>query len=557
MPRLPGKRIFVEMLIAHGTRYLFGNPGTTEQQLMDVLQDYPQLEYIMGLHESVAVGMADGYARSAGRPAVANVHIAAGLGNALSMLYDAYRGGTPLILTAGQSDTRLLMYEPTLTANLVEMARQFTKWSYEVLHAADVPQAVRRAFKVAAQPPTRPVFLSLPMDMMDDEADVEIRPLGEVATRVRPDPAAIDRAAEMFLQAESPALLLGDRVASSGAVAEVTRFAELVGARVYTLNATEVVFPTGHPLYLGSLNTGNPATREILQNFDLVLAAGGPLFQQFLYLPVQFLGPNTKVIQLDDDPWEVGKNWPIDLGIQADPKLGFADLYEAVASRMSGTDREKAAGRIAAAEAFKRHLRDKFEQEVRAVWDTRPIAPARLARELKNAVPPGTILVDEAITTSPAIQAAFDFDEPGTYFRIRGGAIGWGLPAALGVKLARPERPVVAVVGDGSAQYTIQSLWSAAHHRIPVTYVICSNRSYRILKANLRNYLKFSGQGNRQSKFIGMDLTDPDLDFAALARAYGVRGWRVESPDDLGEALRSALRADGPALVDVVLDGRL
>ncbi len=557
MPRLPGKRIFVEMLIAHGTRYLFGNPGTTEQQLMDALQDYPQVEYIMGLHESVAVGMADGYARASGRAAVANVHIAAGLGNAMSMLYDAYRGGTPLVLTAGQSDTRLLMYEPTLSANLVELARPFTKWSYEVIHAADLPQAVRRAFKVAMQPPTRPVFLSLPMDMMDEEAEVEIRPLGEVATRVRPDPAAVERAAEMFLRAESPALLLGDRIAAAGAVAEVTRFAELVGARVYTLNATEVVFPTGHPLYLGSLNTGNPATREILQNFDLVLAAGGPLFQQFLYLPVQFLAPGTKVVQLDDDPWEVGKNWPIDLGIHADPKLGFAELYEAVAARMSGTDRERAAGRIAAAEAFKRQLRDKVEQEVRAVWANRPIAPARLARELRAAVPPDTVLVDEAITTSPALQAAFDFNEPGTYFRIRGGAIGWGLPAALGVKLARPERPVVAVVGDGSAQYTIQALWSAAHHRIPVTYVICSNRSYRILKANLKNYLRFSGQAHRKSKFIAMDLTDPDLDFAALARAYGIKGWRVEEPDELGEALRTAIRDGGPGLVDVVLDGKV
>ncbi len=557
MPRLPGKRIFVEMLIAHGTRYLFGNPGTTEQQLMDVLQDYPQVEYIMGLHEAVAVGMADGYARASGRPAVANVHIAAGLGNAMSMLYNAYRGGTPLVLTAGQADTRLLMYEPTLSANLVELARQFTKWSYEVTHAADLPQAVRRAFKAAMQPPTRPVFLSLPMDMMDEEAEVEIRPLGEVATRVRPDPSAVERAAEMFLQAESPALLLGDRVAASGAVAEATRFAELVGARVYTLNATEVVFPTGHPLYLGSLNTGNPATREVLQNFDLVLAAGGPLFQQFLYLPVQFLAPGTRVIQLDDDPWEIGKNWPVDLGIQADPKLGFADLYEAVAARMTGTDREKAAGRIAAAEEFKRRLRDKLEQEVRAVWASRPIAPARLARELRAAVPPETVLVDEAITTSPALQAAFDFNEPGTYFRIRGGAIGWGLPAALGVKLARPERPVVAVVGDGSAQYTIQSLWSAAHHRIPVTYVICGNRSYRILKVNLKNYLKFSGQAHRESRFIAMDLTDPDLDFAALARAYGVKGWRVEEPDQLGEALRTAVRDGGPALVDVVLDGKV
>lgn len=557
MPRLPGKRIFIEMLIAHGTRYLFGNPGTTEQQLMDALQDYPQLEYIMGLHESVAVGMADGYARASGRPAVVNVHIAAGLGNAMSMLYDAYRGGTPLILTAGQSDTRLLMYEPTLSANLVELARPFTKWSYEVIHAADLPQAVRRAFKVAMQPPTRPVFLSLPMDMMDEEAEVEIRPLGEVATRVRPDPVAVERAAEMFVQAESPALLLGDRIAASGAVTEVTRFAELVGARVYTLSATEVVFPTGHPLYLGTLNTGNPVTREILQNFDLVLAAGGPLFQQFLYLPIQFLAPDTKVIQLDDDPWEVGKNWPIDLGIQADPKLGFAELYEAVAARMTGTDREKAAGRAAAAEAFKRQLRDKLEQEVRAVWANRPIAPARLARELRAAVPPDTVLVDEAITTSPALQAAFDFNEPGTYFRIRGGAIGWGLPAALGVKLARPERPVVAVVGDGSAQYTIQSLWSAAHHRIPVIYVICSNRSYRILKVNLKNYLKFSGQVHRESKFIAMDLTDPDLDFAALARAYGIKGWRVEGPDELGEALRAAIRDGGPALVDVILDGKV
>ena len=226
MARMTGKHTLAQMLVAEGVEYIFGNPGTSETPFLDGLQDFPQLQYIQALQEGTAVGMADGYARATGKPAFANIHIAGGLANGISGLYNAFRGGTPLVLTAGNSDTRMLISEPVLSGDLVEMTKQYTKWSVEIRHASDIPVAIRRAFKEAKTPPTGPVFVSFPWDTLDEEIDFEAVPSSDGYFRIRPDAAAVDRATELLAGAENPVIVLGDRVAQSGAVEQVVRVAE-------------------------------------------------------------------------------------------------------------------------------------------------------------------------------------------------------------------------------------------------------------------------------------------------------------------------------------------
>jgi benzoylformate decarboxylase len=468
------------------------------------------------------------------------------------MLYDAAKGGTSLVVTAGQSDTRMLHAEPHLSGDLVQMTRQYTKYSAEVLHVSQLPAMVHRAFKTAAEPPKGPTFLSLPWNVCDEEIDVEVRPVPPSYPRVRPDPAAIARAAELLLNAKAPVMLVGDRIADADGSGEAPALAELIGARVYAVSNSAVNFPTSHPLFLGGLNVNSLSARDALRGADVVLAVGCNLFPQYVYVGEPLLDPAGALIHLDSSPTEIGKSYLPDVGILADPKEGLADLARAVESGVTPAQRAAAGQRREQAAAAKARQAEAFEREVQANWDKAPIHPTRLARELARALPSDAILVDEAITTSGALQAAIPADEPGRYFRIRGGAIGWGIGGAIGVQIARPGRPVVAVVGDGSAMYAVQGLWTAAHDRLPLTYVICGNRSYRILKLNLLNYL---GEGGRKSDFVGMDLRDPDLDFAALATAFGLRGERVERPDDLRPALDRAISHGGPALVDVQLDG--
>src|SRR5579884_483218 len=258
MARLRGKHLFMELLLAEGVDTIFGNPGTTESPFMDALQDYPQFRYVLTLQESVAVAAADGYARASGKVGFANVHIAPGVGNALSMLYDAAKGGTSLVLTAGQSDLRMLHAEPHLSGDLVQMTQQYTKYSAEVLHVSQLPSMVRRAFKTAAEPPKGPTFLSLPWNVCDDEADVEVRHAPPIYTRTRPDPAAIERAAEILAAAQSPVMLVGDRIADADGAREAVSVAEILGARVYAITFSAVNYPTSHSQFLGSLNVNAP-----------------------------------------------------------------------------------------------------------------------------------------------------------------------------------------------------------------------------------------------------------------------------------------------------------
>ena len=545
------------MLVAEGVEYIFGNPGTSETPFMDALQDYPRLKYMLTLQEATAVAMADGYARASGKTSFVNLHIAGGLANGISMLYDSFRGGTPLVLTAGNSDTRMLLTEPVLSGDLVEMTRQFTKWSAQIAHAADIPMAVRRAFKVARTPPTGPVFLSLPWDVLDSEADVDIVPSSTDYPRVRPDNDAVARAAEMLSRAETPTIVVGDRVYQSGAVPEVVQVAELLGARVYAATYFEVNFPSSHPQFAGVLNPNSASTAERLSTADVLLAVGTDVFSSFLYVPEPFIGPNTRLIHLDSSSNEVEKIYPTEVGMIADPKAGLADLADALRREMSGSDREAASTRAVSIAQEREKAKVAHQDWVNQRWEAAPMSQERMMGELAKVLPANAIVANEAITSASALQLAVSFDEPGSMHGIQGGAIGWSTAACLGMKLAEPDRPVVAVVGDGSSMYSIQALWTAARYNIPVTWVICNNGTYKILKQNMEVYLRgMLKDTQRQSQYIGMDFQLP-LNLAGIAEGFGVHSRRVEDPSELGPALEEAFNLSRPALVDVVIDGAL
>ena len=541
----------MEMLITHGVEYIFGNPGTTELPIMDGMQDYPNLKYILGLQEASAVAMADGYARASGKCSFVNLHIAGGLANGISMLYNAYRGGTPLILTAGQSDTRMLVEEPLLSGDLVEMCRQYSKWSGEVRHATDVPVAIRRAFRTALTPPTGPVFLSLPWNVLDEEADLDLTPASPVYARIRPDAEALERAAGLLAGAENLLMLVGDRVAQAGAVSEAVRVAEILGARVAAAIYSEVNFPTDHPQFEGLLNLNSPATSETFSQNEVILAVGCNIFSRFLYLP-PLLSKKIKLVHLDVSAWEIEKNHPVEVGIWGDIKIGLKDLSEALGNMMSGAQQEAAGIRASRLAEAKAQLQASYLEEARHAWDQQPMDPARLFIEMKEVLPKNTIIVSEAITSTLPLFRAMTFDEPGSFFSLRGGALGWAIGGALGIQLARADRPVVCIVGEGSAMYGIQGLWTAAYYDLPVTYVICNNRSYRILKQFLINYYYPAlGLEDRQSDYIGMNFSKQPLDCAGVARGFGVEGFRVDKPNQLRATLEKALSLGRPSLVDV------
>ncbi|MDE2845010.1 MAG: thiamine pyrophosphate-binding protein, partial [Chloroflexota bacterium] len=456
---MTGKEALAQMLAAEGVEYIFGNPGTSETPFLDVLQDYPNLQYIQALQEGTAVGMADGYARAAGKPAFANIHIAGGLANGMSALYNAYRGGTPLVLTAGNSDTRMLLSDPVLSGDLVEMTQQFTKWSAEIPQAENIPMAVRRAFKEAMTPPVGPVFLSFPWDTMDEEVDVDITPSSTGYYRMGPDPAAISSAVELLARAENPVVVIGDRVGQSGGGAELVRVAEQLGARVYASSYTysEISFPLNHGQYAGMLNLNSSATRRQLAEADVVLAVGTNVFSSFLYVSEPFLSPATKLVHMDNDLKEIEKIYPTNVGIPCDPKAGLAELADALDQEMTASAREAAATRAATLGEARRQAREEYLGRMQSMPDTRPMPVDRMMYELAQALPDNAVIADEAITSRGALLQALEPSVPGSYYAIRGGALGWAMPGALGIKLANPDRPVVAVVGDGASMYTVQA----------------------------------------------------------------------------------------------------
>ncbi len=553
MPKLTGRYALLDQLVADGVTHVFGNPGTTEEAFIDALQEYPQVEYILALHESVVVGIADGYARASGRPSFVQLHINPGLGNAMGMLYNSYVTRTPMVIYAGQHPQRGGSQEPILHGDLVRMAEPVTKWAVHVEDAAEIPIMLRRAFKAAMEPPRGPVFLSIPTNVMDEEAEAEIAATAYTNTRVRPDPEAVERVAAVLASAQAPVIICGAGVATSGAVPELVQLAEALGARVHASFSAEMPFPEDHPLYAGLLNViSEPALKGQLSAADVIMAVGTPVLTLLFPLNEPPFPAAATTIHIDLNPWEISKSWPVQHGIMADPKLALADLLVALREHLSPAHQEAAQRRAQAVQAMAQQFAQAMDASAQAKWDQQPISPARMAKELAGAIAPGTVLFDESITAGGHLMRHVRMSEPGTHYRASGGGLGPGMPNPIGIKLARPDRPVLSVIGDGAALYTIQALWTAAHHKIPVTWVVANNSSYRILKLNMLEYL---GEGASGRKFVAMDLDDPPLDFSQIAASFGVKGVRIEQPDQIGDALREAQAAEEPRVVDIVIDG--
>ncbi len=552
MPLTSGKRAFLEVLKQEGVEYLFGNPGTTELPLMDALADEPALTYVLALQEAAVVAMADGYAQASGKLGVVSVHVAPGLGNAMGMLYDAQKAGAPLLVTAGQHDQTFNVTEPILWADLPPIARPFVKWSAEVRRLEDLPRLVHRAAKTALAPPTGPVFLSLPADVLQAEGVVELLAPTRVAPRIRGDQSAVKAAADILARAERPLILAGDAVAQSDAHAELVAVAEALGAPVYAEGvANTASFPASHPLFRGSFVRVAPAVRQVLSDADVLFSVGADLITLSLPSDIDPMPPGLTVVHLDTDPWELGKNYPAQVAILGDPKATLPDLLVELESRLTAGRRRQARERLVETGAAKARHAEELRARARAEAERTPMTSLALMSAVADALPAEAVVVDESISSAAGLRSLLRSDDPHSFYGLRGGGIGWGLPAAVGVKLALPGRPVVGLIGDGSAMYTCQALWTAARYGVGVTFVILNNSSYRILKQRTHAMKGLAAQTDR---YVAMDLDEPRVDFVRLAESLGVSAERIEKAADVAPALGRALASSGPTLLDVELD---
>jgi benzoylformate decarboxylase len=546
---MSGKRAFLELLKQEGVDTLFGNPGTTELPLMDALAVDNEVRYVLGLQEATVIGMADGYAQASGKLAVVNLHVTPGLGNAMGMLYDAQKAGAPILVTAGQHDQDFNATEPILWADLPPIARPLVKWSAEVHRLADLPRLVHRAAKTALAPPTGPVFLALPGDILKAEGEVDLLAPTRVAPRLRGDPAAVAEAAALLARAERPLIIAGDAVAQGRAHAELAELAELLGAPVYSeLVPSTASFPASHPLFRGAMPRMQGPIRKILERYDVLFSVGSDLFTLSLPSDIEPMPQNLTLIHLDTDAWELGKNYPPKVAILGDPKTTLPDLTRAVRETMTSGARGAARERLEAAKRASLAEREALKARARALTEQTPVAPLALLHAIGEMLPPDAVVIDETVSSGAGIRLLIRSDDPQSFFGLRGGGIGWGLPAALGVKLALPDRPVLALVGDGSAMYTCQALWTAAHERIAVVFVIFNNTSYRILKQRLNAQRGLAAQVDR---FVGMELTDPAIDYVGLARSLGIAAERAKTVHDATDLIAKGLQSNAPLLIDV------
>jgi benzoylformate decarboxylase len=549
---MSGKRAFLDLLKQEGVEVMFGNPGTTELPLMDAFATENELRYMLVLQEAAVMAMADGYAQASGKLAVVNLHVAPGLGNAMGMLYDAQKAGAPILVTAGQHEQSFNTTEPILWADLPAIARPLVKWASEVHRLEDLPRLVHRAVKTALAPPTGPVFLSLPGDILRADADIDLLAPTRVAPRLRGDRDAVEAAAEILASAERPLIMAGDAVAQSRAHAELVELAELIGAPVYTeFVPSTASFPSSHPLFRGSMVRLAPEVRKILDQHDVLFSVGGDLFTLSLPSPVDPMPRDIKLIHLDTDAWELGKNYPPAVAILGDPKATLPDITAALRERMTSGARATARERLAATSKAIAVERQALQAKASSLAGASPVQPLALLHGIAGTLPKDAVVVEEAISSAPGIRQLVRSDDPQSYFGLRGGGIGWGLPATMGVKVALPERPVVGLIGDGSAMYTFQGLWTAAHYQIGAVFVIFNNTSYRILKQRLH---AMRGLAEQADSYVGMELVEPKIDFVGLARSLGIKAERAKTVHDATDLLKTALDGGGAMLIDVELD---
>jgi len=513
-----------DLFRSEGMTTIFGNPGSTE---LPMLADFPEdFDYVLGLQEAAVVGMADGYAQATGRPALVNLHTAPGVGNAMGAIFNAQANHSPLVITAGQQVRAQMTLQANLTnRDAVLVPQPFVKWSYEPPRAEDVPLALSRAAHLAALPPRGPVFVSVPMDDWDIEVD------GTYAThaidrsvdgRAGAAPDLVQALAERLGDASNPALVAGADIDASGAWDAAVALAERQRLPVFASPAPgggRIGFPESHPQFQSVLPPAIGPLAEALEGHDLVLVIGSSAFPYYPYIAGRLLPEGTSLVVVTSDPDEAARA-PMGDAIVADVRL----TLEALLAASPESDRALPEPRPGPEPA----------------GESDPIGPATVIDALSGALPDNGIVVVETPSSTLAVRNRMRVSRPSSYFFGAGGGLGFGLAAAVGVQIAEPQRPVVCVVGEGSAQYAITALWSAVAHAVPLTVLVLRNDEYSILK--------WFAQMEGVQGAPGLDL--PALETADIATAYGLSAQRVDDPAGIGEALAAAISSDRPELIE-------
>jgi benzoylformate decarboxylase len=512
------ERIF-QILRAHDLFTIFGNPGSTELPMLESF--HGDFSYILGLQEASVVAMAVGFAFQKDNAAVVNLHTAAGVGNAMGSIVNAWHAQAPLIITAGQQDRRQLFVEPFLWGKQVDFVKPYVKWSIEPHRSIDVPLAIERAYHLAMAEPKGPVFVSIPMDGMEDECPpVEIRKL---SYRTAPDPAAIQEMAEALAKARRIALIAGEQVDASDGMADLVRLAELLRAHVYLPPIPyRWSFPSTHELFHGRLPAGMRPISDRLAPYNVVLVIGSTVFPYYPYVPGPIIGEDTKLFQITNDPQAASRS-ATGMSIIGDAALALKQLVPLI--------------------------KQKEVQEVtfrqRDITPEKPsIPPTSRYVELKlaEAIPDTAVVFHEAPISER--YSRINVSLPKSHFKAGNGGLGFAMAGAVGAAIAQTQRPVVAIVGDGSAHYCIQALWTAAHYQAAVTFIVLNNEEYAILKS--------FGMFLHEEGLPGLEV--PGVDFEGLAKGYGVGFKRILDPDQIAATVRDAIQSGKPSLIEIPID---
>ena len=553
--KMTGKQAILEMLKAEGVKHIFGNPGTSEAPLIDMLGDYPELRYFLTLQESVAMGMAESYARATEKPSFVSLHVDSGLANGIALMLDALNTGTPMVITSANYDARKINENKT---DLAELVRPVTKWSVELNLPDQIPSVMRRAFHEANSHPKGPVYVGFTANALEAEAEMNIVPSSKMHDSYRPDSRGIEEAVKLIMEAKRPMMMVGDRVSDDHANDLAVELAELMGFPVYQSRGAEVSFPTTHPQFFGNHSLRVTSNRQALEDVDLLLAIGMDAMEELFYWGDVILGEQTKLIHIDPIPGRAGRSEPTDVGIVSHCGLAIEELLGSIKSLLTSDLENDIDVRRSGAVAAAAEKRKAFDDLVAAKWDSKPMSPARMMFELSEALPDNAIVVDDSISHRATMRHYFQGQKRGDLRAFRGQSIGGGIGTTMGTQVANPDRPVFGIIGDGSAMMTIQGLWTAANDNIPCTFVICNNGMYRVLKVNFDVYQR---EILHQEESAGENLLYSDFptpfDVSAIATSMGVHGERITDPAEIAPAVQRAVASGKPAVLDIVIDGSL
>lgn len=548
-----GNEKILEQFLADGLNVMFGNPGTVEQGFIDRLRHYPNMRYILTLQESIATLMADGYARATQYPALVQLHSSPGIGNAVGALYQAKRGHSPLVVIGGDAGVKYMNMDAQMANDLVAMMEPVTKYATMVLDSRSLLRTLRRAIKIAATPPMGPVYVCLPMDVLDEINEEEVVRSSIPSTRTAPESPMVEDIAKGLLGAERPMIYAGDGVAYSAATEELTELATLIGAPVYGVEFGDFIMDNSNPLFQGT--TGHmfgSFSREITRQGDYNLIVGTYMMPEVFPELGEIYDPEATVVHVDLNAYEIAKNHRVDVGVVSDPRETLSLLIKRIRETMTEDHMELAASRIASHKKAQNKMREKEIEEDDRISEEGPVQMASFARELARQLPEDYAIFDEALTNSPPVTRYIPPGKPGDIYYTRGGSLGVGIPGALGLKLANPGKTVIGFSGDGGSMYTIQALWSAVRHNIDAKFVVCNNGAYKLLDLNIDHYWQEQGIGRHEFP-LPFDLSYPPLRLDRIAESMGVESIRIDSFEQIKHGIEKMFQSNGPFLIDLVL----